>query len=75
MSERFGIPDHSPQHAPDHAQQNPTPLGSWGGHDAGAADAGWPTSQTSGGGGGAGDYAAMPVGDPRKSVNARSCSQ
>ena len=25
MSERFGFPDHSPQHAPDHALQNPTP--------------------------------------------------
>ena len=70
MSERFGIPDHAPQHAPDHAQQNPTPQGSWGGHDAGAADAGWPTSPASGGGGGGGYYAAMPFVPRPKSVTA-----
>jgi hypothetical protein len=28
VSERFGIPDHSPQPAPDHAAQNPTAQGS-----------------------------------------------
>jgi hypothetical protein len=64
MSERFGIPDHSPQHAPDHALQNPTPQGSWGG------DASWP--DTSGGaapsygGGGAGFTIAS--GPRRKSI-------
>ena len=71
MSERFGIPDHAPQHAPDRAQQNPTPQGSWGGHDAGAADAGWPTSPASGGGsGGTGYYAATPFVPRPKSVKA-----
>jgi hypothetical protein len=41
MSERFGIPDHSPQHAPDHALQNPTSQGSW------AGDASWPDTSGS----------------------------
>jgi len=40
MSERFGVPDHAPQH--DQPLQNPTPQGSWaniGGGDDGAAPA------------------------------------
>ena len=66
MSERFGIPDHSPQHAPDHAQQNPTPQGSWG---QPAADSGWPSTPTPsyGGGGGGRSVATGPVFDPRRS--------
>src|SRR5437870_7770691 len=66
MSERFGIPDHSPQHAPDHALQNPTPQGSWG---QPAADSGWPSTPTPsyGGGGGGGGRSFVAV-DPRKSI-------
>jgi len=57
MSERFGIPDHSPQHAPDHSLQNPTAQGNW--HDtAGSGDGAWPTAPTYGGGGGT--YVPMP---------------
>src|SRR5689334_10858386 len=44
MSERFGIPDHSPQHAPDHSLQNPTSLGSWG-SSSGGSD--WSSGQNS----------------------------
>jgi len=64
MNERFGIPDHSPQHAPDHSLHNPTPstpFPNLGGSDAGA----WPAQATGGGG-----YAG-PVGPyvrPRRSV-------
>ena len=50
MSERFGIPDHSPQHAPDHSLHNPTAQGNW--HDAGGGgDGAWPVAPTYGGGG------------------------
>jgi hypothetical protein len=49
MSERFGIPDHSPQHAPDHSPQNPTAQGNW--HDiGGGGDGSWPSAPTYGGG-------------------------
>ena len=68
MSERFGIPDHAPQHAPDHAQQNPTPRGSWG-HDAAAADAGWPAGPTPGGGS-ASYGGGMSIADRPKSIKA-----
>jgi hypothetical protein len=37
LDERFGIPDHSPQHAPDHSMQNPTGSGSFGNIDGGEA--------------------------------------
>jgi hypothetical protein len=51
MSERFGIPDHSPQHAPDHSLQNPTAQGNW--HNiGGGGDEAWPTASTYGGGSG-----------------------
>jgi hypothetical protein len=64
MNERFGIPDHSPQHAPDHSLHNPTPSSAFpniGGSDAGA----WPAPASGGGG-----YAG-PVGPyvrPKRSV-------
>jgi hypothetical protein len=64
MSERFGIPDHSPQHAPDHALQNPTPQGSWG---EPAADAGWPSTPTPSYGGG-GVSTSLGAVDPRRSL-------
>ena len=55
MSERFGIPDHSPQHAPDHSLQNATAQGSW--HNTGdGGDGAWPTAPTYGGG----VHGAMP---------------
>jgi hypothetical protein len=58
MSERFGIPDHSPQHAPDHSLQNPTAQGDW--HNVGGgSDGAWPAAPTYGGGGG-GVHGAMP---------------
>jgi hypothetical protein len=59
MSERFGIPDHSPQHAPDHSLQNPTAQGSWN-NIGGGGDGAWPTTPTYGGGGGGGVHGAMP---------------
>jgi hypothetical protein len=50
MSERFGIPDHSPQHAPDHSLQNPTAQGNW--HNVGgSSDGAWPAAPTYAGGG------------------------
>ena len=59
MSERFGIPDHSPQHAPDHSLQNPTAQGNW--HDTGGSgDGAWPAAPTYGGGGG---YTPVPYVD------------
>src|SRR5438132_3688374 len=64
MSERFGIPDHSPQHAPDHALQNPTSQGSWG---QPAADSGWPSTPTPSYGGG-GVSTSLGTGDPRGSL-------
>lgn len=67
MSERFGIPDHAPQHAPDHAAQNPTAQGSWG-QDAGAADAGWPSSPAPSGGSGGVRYNPISFAPTRKSV-------
>lgn len=69
MSERFGIPDHSPQHAPDHSLQNPTPQGSWG-QNIGGSD--WPSyAAPSPGGGGGGTYSpGISVVDPRKSIKA-----
>ena len=74
MSERFGIPDHSPQHAPDHSLQNPTPQGSWG-QDTGGSD--WPSSAAPGpsyaapGHGGGGSYSpGVSIVDPRKSIKA-----
>jgi hypothetical protein len=69
VSERFGVPDHSPQHAPDHALQNPTAQGSWG---QPAADSSWSPvpAQSYGGGGGGGGYAGGggPLLDPRRSI-------
>jgi hypothetical protein len=70
MSERFGIPDHSPQHAPDHALQNPTPQGSWGQSNT---DSGWPSTPTPTYGGaptygGGGVSTGFSVIDPRKSL-------
>ena len=66
ISERFGIPDHSPQHAPDHAQQNPTPQGSWGQSTDGGE---WPAAPAPSYGGGGGSYSYSPVAvDPRKSL-------
>ena len=74
MSERFGIPDHSPQHAPDHSLQNPTPQGSWG-QDTGGSD--WPSSAAPSPSyaapshGGGGSYSpGVSVVDPRKSIKA-----
>jgi hypothetical protein len=67
MSERFGIPDHSPQHAPDHAAQNPTAQGSWG-QPAGAADAGWPPSQAPSGGAANVRYTPMSFAPTRRSL-------
>jgi hypothetical protein len=64
MSERFGIPDHSPQHAPDHALQNPTSQGSWG---QPAADSGWPSTPTPSYGGG-GVSTSLGTVDPRGSL-------
>ena len=61
MSERFGIPDHSPQHAPDHSLQNPTAQGNWN-NSLGGGDGAWPTTPTYGGSGGGG-YAPMPYVD------------
>jgi len=67
MSERFGIPDHSPQHAPDHSLQNPTAQGSWP-NIGGGGDGAWPTTPTYGGGGG-GTHGALPyVPDSPKST-------
>src|SRR5688572_32565386 len=66
MSERFGIPDHSPQHAPDHAQQNPTPQGSWGYEAAGSEWA--PAAPASHGGGGHSTPWTQLYVDPRKSM-------
>jgi hypothetical protein len=66
MSERFGIPDHSPQHAPDHAAQNPTAQGSWG-QGAATADAGWPPSQAPSGGSGNVRYTPMSIAPTRRS--------
>jgi hypothetical protein len=60
MSERFGIPDHSPQHAPDHSLQNPTAQGNWN-NIGGGGDGAWPATPTyGGGGGGGGTYVPMP---------------
>ena len=64
MSERFGIPDHSPQHAPDHAQQNPTPQGSWG---QPAADSEWPSTPGPSYGGGGLPSGSFAI-DPRRSI-------
>jgi hypothetical protein len=55
MSERLGIPDHSPQHAPDHSLQNPTAPGNWSNIGSGS-DGAWPTAPTYGGGGGGGRW-------------------
>jgi len=64
MSERFGIPDHSPQHAPDHALQNPTSQGSWG-NDGGGGN--WPAVPAPTYGGGAGLPVMIHV-DPHRSL-------
>ena len=72
MSERFGIPDHTPPHAPDHAPLGPTPGGSAGGGgwdwaQPGGNDGGWSQPTSSGGGyrqptysGGVGYQAPLP---------------
>ena len=65
MSERFGIPDHSPPHAPDHALQNPTSQGSWG-YDAGGAD--WPAAPAPTYGGGGAGLPVMASVDPHKNL-------
>jgi hypothetical protein len=56
MSERFGIPDHSPQHAPDHALQNPTPIGS---SDSGPTGSEWPSGTPTYTGGGQVDSGSL----------------
>jgi hypothetical protein len=64
MTERFGIPDHSPQHAPDHALQNPTPQGSWGQPTADSEFTYSPTPSYAGGGVSTG----FGTVDPRRSL-------
>lgn len=70
MSERFGIPDHAPQHAPDHSLQNPTAQGGWQ-NIGGGSDGAWPapTAPTYGGGGGGG-VPFVVVDTPHKTTTA-----